>query len=491
MHEAENELLSLRLSIATCAAGGEDRKRKRIFQDLNCCYECSDDGEEDQENLLGFLQARENMLKLDPKRRGVEDSKGLHLIHLLLVSATAVDESKTAAASDNLAELYKSVSLIGDSIQRVAAYFADGLAARLLTKRSPFYPVIMKEPTPEEELSAFTDLYRASPYYQFAHFTANQAIIDAFEEEEEHNGRCLHVIDFDVSHGFQWPSLIQSLSDKASSTNTHISLRITGFGKSLEELIETETRLASFSQGCPNLDFEFQGLLRGSKPIGFSIRNNETVAVNLVFYLHTLGSSFQILDALKSVHLLNPSVVTLVEQEGSRTPRSFLSRFMESLHYFAAMFDSLDDCLPAESAERLSIEKNHFGKEIRGMINCEAGQEKYGRYERLEAWKGRMEGVGFRRAKLSSRAVSQAKLLLKIRSHCTPVEVDGRIGGGFKNGLRSLSNSMHAQNTVHGFNTQEFFSWNLAMQILLCSYASNLPSSLTTKIRSVCVHADD
>ncbi|KAL6005783.1 hypothetical protein ACLOJK_006356 [Asimina triloba] len=125
--------------------------------------------------------------------------KGLHLIHLLLVYATVINENKTVATSDNLAELYRSVSLIGNSIQLVAAYFTNSLVARLLTKRSPFYPMIMKKPTPEEELSAFTELYRASLDYQFAHFTANQDIIDAFEEEEEHNGRCLHVIDFYVS----------------------------------------------------------------------------------------------------------------------------------------------------------------------------------------------------------------------------------------------------------------------------------------------------
>ncbi|XP_058091130.1 GRAS family protein RAM1-like [Magnolia sinica] len=444
MQDAEEELLNLHLSIATYA--GKDRKRKRI-QDLNCCNQFNGyDGK-----VLGFLRTRDHMLKLDPKRDGVEDGKGLHLIHLLLVSATSVDENKIAAASENLTELYKNVSVNGDSIQRVAAYFADGLAARLLTRRSPFYEMIMKDPTPEEEFSAFTELYRASPYYQFAHFTANQAIIEAFEDEEDHNNRSLHVIDFDISYGFQWPSLIQSLSDKALSSNVHISLRITGFGRSSEELVETETRLMNFAKGCHNLDFEFEGLLRGSKSISISIKNNATVAVNLVFYLHTLGSSLQIIDALKAVYLLNPSIVILVEQEGSRTPRSFLSRFMESLHYFAAMFDSLDDCLPSESAVRLSIEKNHLGKEIKGMINCEVGHENYQRYERLEAWKERMESVGFRGVKLSSRSVSQAKLLLKIRSHCSPVEVDGRVGG-FKvferDGGRAISLGWQDRNLI-------------------------------------------
>ncbi|KAK9943379.1 hypothetical protein M0R45_008989 [Rubus argutus] len=40
--------------------------------------------------------------------------------------------------------------------KRVVAYFADGLAARLLTRKSPFYDMILNEPTHEEEFVAFT-----------------------------------------------------------------------------------------------------------------------------------------------------------------------------------------------------------------------------------------------------------------------------------------------------------------------------------------------
>lgn len=421
MQDTEEEFLNLRLATAVDTGGRRNRKKND---------ELSPFTQMGEGKLIAFLQLRDQMLKLDPRRGGVENGKGLHLIHLLLVSATAVDENNAILAAENLSELYKNVSLNGDSIQRVAAYFADGLAARVFTQRSPFYDMIMKEPTANEELLAFTELYRASPFYQFAHFTANQAIIEAFEEEEQHNNRKLHVIDFDILYGFQWPSLIQSLSDKATSSNP-ISLHITGFGKSLEELAETETRLVNFAKNCRNLDFEFNGLVRGSKPITLSVKKNEIVAVNLLLHLHTLGSDFQISETLKSVYSLNPSIVVLVEQEGSRSARSFLSRFMESLHYFAAMFDSLDACLPPESVERLSIEKNHFGKEIKSMINCKEGEEYHQRYERLEAWKERMESVGFGGVKLSSRSLSQAKLLLKIRSHCSQMEFDGG-GGGFK-----------------------------------------------------------
>ncbi|XP_017980934.1 PREDICTED: protein SCARECROW [Theobroma cacao] len=422
----EDELLNLSLSIVTDPGG--ERNRKRKTKDISKPFNPSYEGCEGK--IFRLLQVREEMLKVDHKRKKmVEDGKGLHLIHLLLITATSVDENNVNSALENLTELYQSVSLIGDSVQRVVAYFADGLAARLLTQKSPFYDMVMKEPTNEEQFLAFTCLYRVSPYYQFAHFTANQAIIEAFEKEDEINNRALHVIDFDVCYGFQWPSLIQSLSEKASSGN-RVSLRLTGYGRSSEELQETETRLVSFAGGCRNLVFEFQGLLRGSKLVNLRKKKNETVVVNLVFHLNTLNNFLKISDTLKSVHSLRPSIVILVEQEGSRSPRSFLSRFMESLHYFAAMFDSLDDCLPLESAERLSIEKNHLGKEIKSIINCDKDEDnKFPRYAKMETWKGRMESHGFEGMKMSSKSLIQAKLLLKIRTHYCPLQCEGESGG--------------------------------------------------------------
>ncbi|GLT44409.1 hypothetical protein SLA2020_183110 [Shorea laevis] len=432
MENIEQEgLLSLSLAVVSDCGGEKSRKRKRTMLNFNPLnpYEGK---------IFHLLQVREEMLKLDHKRKGVveEDGKGVHLIHLLLITATTVDENNVSTALENLRELYQTVSLIGNSVQRVVTYFADGLAARLLTRKSPFYGMIMKEPTAKEELTAYTCLYRVSPYYQFAHFTANQAILEAFEREYDVDNNGLHVIDFDLSYGFQWPSLIQSLSEKAAGGN-RIFLRLTGYGRTLEELQETETRLVSFARGFQNLVFEFQGILRGSNSnlVHSRKKKNETVAVNLCFHLNNLINSSMISDSLKLVESLKPSIVIMVEQEGSRTPRSFLSRFMESLHYYAAMFDSLDDCLPLESAERLSIEKNHLGKEIKNMLSFDKVEDpmRCPRYEKnMETWRGRMESHGFVGMKLSSKCLIQAKLLLKIRNtHYCPLFGDGE-GGWFR-----------------------------------------------------------
>lgn len=427
----EDELLNLSLSV------NRERKKKGkiiISRENNNMMSTNRNSYEGYEGkIFHLLQMREQMLR--KSTLNIEDSNGLPLIHLLLTTATSVDENNLDSSLENLTDLYQTVSLTGDSVQRVVAYFTDGLTAKLLTKKSPFYEMLMEEPTIDEEFLAFTDLYRVSPYFQFAHFTANQAILEAFEKEEEKNNRSIHVIDFDVSYGFQWPSLIQSLSEKATSGN-RISFRLTGFGKNLKELQETESRLVSFSKGFGNIVFEFQGLLRGSRVINLRKKKNETVAVNLVSYLNKMSCLLKITDTLGFVHSLNPSIVVVVEQEGSKNPsRTFLSRFTDTLHYFAAMFDSLDDCLPLESIERLRIEKKVFGKEIKSMLNnyddVDGGVD-CAKYEKMETWKSRMENHGFVGMKMSSKCLIQAKLLLKMRTHYCPLQFEEEGGGGFR-----------------------------------------------------------
>ena len=63
------------------------------------------------------------MIKLDDKKKAVVEDFGkkFHLIHLLRITSTEADESNVGSTLENLKELYQSVSLIGDSVQRVVA----------------------------------------------------------------------------------------------------------------------------------------------------------------------------------------------------------------------------------------------------------------------------------------------------------------------------------------------------------------------------------
>ncbi|CAM0904620.1 unnamed protein product [Alopecurus aequalis] len=392
----------------------------------------------DRARVMRLLQARDRLAKVELYHHdddaGAEG--GLRLMRLLLSSAAAGEVGDTHAAAVALREVYRHASFrAGEPVQRVAAYFADALASRLLLPSPP--PAATT--TRAEQFLALTMFYQASPLYQFAHFTANQAIVEAFEAGGR---RRLHVVDFDFSFGFQWPSLIQSLSDAATNSSSHddsgdywdepVSLRITGFGTSASELRDTEARLTRFADGCPNLRFEFEGVVNDGPE---DVRHNRinvdlaaTVVVNLVF--PAAASSRESRSTLAFIRSLDPSLVFLIDKADesnvngatrSRNSASLLPRFAASLRYYAAVFESLHECLPADSAERLAIERDHLGVEISDAM---AASPDHCHSDRVVDWTETLERAGFEGARLTSRTVSQAKLLLKMKS--------GGCGGGFR-----------------------------------------------------------
>ncbi|KAF0893808.1 hypothetical protein E2562_029694 [Oryza meyeriana var. granulata] len=428
--------LTLSLGIDGCAAAA--KKRKVGDGSVDGGGGATHGTAVDWDTSVRVLQARDRTVKQakafdhgDDGGMAVSSSDGsgggMELMHLLMSAVAAGEVSDVRGAAAALQEVYRRASCRGgDPGQRVAAYYADALASRLAGHRSS--PVRSPAPpvaTPAERFLAYTMFYQASPFYQFAHFTANQAIVEAFEAGSR---RRLHVVDFDVSYGFQWPSLIQSLSDTAAPTGSSshdddsgcddglASLRITGFGASADELRETEARLARFAAGCPNLRFEFEGIVSGlnSRHGRVRIDDDETVVVNLVFPAaqNATTSSREACASTTVAHILslNPAMVFLIEKHDggggdNATGRSasLLPRFAASLRHFAAVFDSLHECLPADSAERLAIERNHLGREISDAVASLDHQRHGGGGDHAASWKAVMEGAGFEGVKLSSR----------------------------------------------------------------------------------------
>lgn len=445
--------MNLSLSLGVNGGGAAAKKRKVMDGVGDVGVLVAADGG-DHATVMRLLQARDRMVKveLDHDDGDVSGRGASPLMRLLLSSAVAGEVGDTHAAAVALQEVYRHASFRGgDPAQRVAAYFADALASRLLL--SPPAKTTTTT-TREEQFLAFTMFYQASPFYQFAHFTANQAIVEAFEAGGR---RRLHVVDFDVSFGFQWPSLIQSLSDAATTSSSQssqddsgdccdepVSLRITGFGASADELRDTEARLARFADGCPNLRFEFEGVVNNVPEDGRHERIKTdpaaTVVVNLVFPAaqNARASSWDPRSALAHIRSLNPSLVFLIDKihEGSggikgagrSASAGLLPRFAANLRYYAAVFESLHECLPADSAERIAIERDHLGVEISDAM-ASLDRRRHGGDRAADqisrSWKGRLESAGFEDARLSSRTVSQAKLLLKMKS-------GGCGGGGFR-----------------------------------------------------------
>ncbi|CAH1453893.1 unnamed protein product [Lactuca virosa] len=131
----DEQLLSLGLAIVIDSGSGRERKVKRKRREG---FKPLDTNGVSEGNIYSLLEMREIMLK---------------------------KENKTPEIST------------GDSVQRVAAYFADGLVARLLTRRSPFHSMIMKEPAPEDEFLAYMELYNILPVCSFHRKPVDHGII--------------------------------------------------------------------------------------------------------------------------------------------------------------------------------------------------------------------------------------------------------------------------------------------------------------------------
>ncbi|XP_018432923.2 protein SCARECROW [Raphanus sativus] len=374
-------------------------------------------------NTAEALRERKEEIK-----RQKQDEEGLHLLTLLLQCAEAVSADNLEEANKLLLEISQLSTPYGTSAQRVAAYFSEAMSARLLNSCLGIYAALPSRWMPQTHslkmVSAFQVFNGISPLVKFSHFTANQAIQEAFEKED-----CVHIIDLDIMQGLQWPGLFHILASRPGGP-PHV--RLTGLGTSMEALQATGKRLSDFADKL-GLPFEFCPL---AEKVGnldaerLNVRKREAVAVH--WLQHSLydvtGSDTHTLWLLQR---LAPKVVTVVEQDLSHAG-SFLGRFVEAIHYYSALFDSLGASYGEESEERHVVEQQLLSKEIRNVLAV-GGPSRSGEVK-FESWREKMQQCGFKGISLAGNAATQATLLLGMfpSDGYTLVDDNGTLKLGWK-----------------------------------------------------------
>ncbi|XP_057961151.1 DELLA protein GAI1-like [Malania oleifera] len=332
---------------------------------------------------------------------------GIRLVHTLTACAEAVQQDNLKLAE----ALVKQAGILAASqagpMGKVATYFAEALARRIyrLYSQNPLDPILSD--------TLQMHFYEICPYLKFAHFTANQAILEAFAGKKH-----VHVIDFSMKQGMQWPVLMQALALRPGGPPT---FRLTGIGPpttdNTDHLQEVGWKLAQLADTI-RVKFEYKGFVANSladlDASMLDLRPGEAVAVNSVFELHRLlarpGGIEKVLSAVKQ---MNPEIVTLVEQEANHNGPVFLDRFMESLHYYSTLFDSLEGCgasAPVNGDDKLMSEV-YLGRQICNVVACEGGDREE-RHETLAQWRTRFVEAGFASVQLGSNAFKQASMLL-------------------------------------------------------------------------------
>ncbi|KAK1403223.1 DELLA protein GAI [Heracleum sosnowskyi] len=369
------------------------------------------------------------------KEEGSAD--GMRLVQLLIACAEAVACRDKLHASTLLSELRSNALVFGTSFQRVASCFVQGLSDRLalvqpLGTVGVVIPHLKTMAISSEKEEALSLVYNICPHIQFGHFVANSMILEAFEGESS-----VHVVDLGMSlglrHGHQWRSLMNSLANRAGKPRR---LHITGVGNCAEHLQEIGDDLEQYAFSL-GLNFEFSVVecnLENLQPRAFKLIEGEVLVINSILHLHcVVKESRGALNAvLQKLHQLSPKYLILVEQDSSHNGPFFLGRFMEALHYYSAIFDSLDTMLPRYDTRRAKIEQFYFAEEIKNIVSCE-GPARVERHERADQWRRRMSRAGFQSAPI--KKITQTKQWLekmKISEGYTTVEEKGCLILGWK-----------------------------------------------------------
>ncbi|KAI3742810.1 hypothetical protein L1987_60506 [Smallanthus sonchifolius] len=385
----------------------------------------------DQNTVTAAAQATAIALrekKREEVRQQKRDEQGLHLLTLLLQCAELVSTNNFEEANKMLLEISELSTPYGTAAQRVATYFSEAMSARLMSSYLGIYttlpPSVIVSQSLKKMTSAFQVFNGISPFVKFSHFTANQAIQEAFEREDR-----VHIIDLDIMQGLQWPGLFHILASRPGGPPF---VRLTGFGNSLDALEATGKRLSDFAEKL-ELPFEFSGVtdkVGNLKPERLNVSKREAVAVH--WLQHSLydvtGSDSNTLWFLKR---LAPKVVTVVEQDLSHAG-SFLGRFVEAIHYYSALFDSLGSSYGEESEERHVVEQQLLSKEIRNVLAI-GGPSRTGEVK-FSNWREKLEQCGFKGISLAGNAAAQASLLLGMfpSNGYTLVEDKGTLKLGWK-----------------------------------------------------------
>nr|GEW96118.1 scarecrow-like protein 14 [Tanacetum cinerariifolium] len=135
--------------------------------------------------------------------------------------AQAVSSSNKFEVEKFLKKIKSHSSPRGDSEQRLAHYFANTLEARFQGTGMDLYANLASSKINSSDIIKAYQVYVSTcPFKKMSNIYANKVIGNLARGYPK-----LHIIDFGILYGFQWPCLIQGLSARPSGPP---SLKITG-----------------------------------------------------------------------------------------------------------------------------------------------------------------------------------------------------------------------------------------------------------------------
>ncbi|VAI04575.1 unnamed protein product [Triticum turgidum subsp. durum] len=369
-------------------------------------------GIEDLHIAMGTEAEKNHRKGTGKAARGRRGASEVDLRTMLIHCAQAVATGDHRGSNELLRQIKQHSSPKGDATQRLAYCFAEGLEARLAGTGSHVYQSLVAKSTSVGEFLRAYKLYMAASSFRKVNFIfVGKIIMDAMVGKSR-----LHIVDYNVEYGFQWPGLLQMLAEREGGPPevriTGIDLPQPGFHGAYH-IEETGRRLRNFARvfGVP---FKFRGIpakRETVRPEDLNIDRDEVlVVISLCQFRHLMDESLgfdgpsprdQVLNNIKK---MRPDVFIHGIMNGSYGATSFLTRFREALFHYSAQFDLLDTTVPRDNEGRLLLERDIFGRSCLNVLACE-GADRVERPETYKQWQLRNHRAGLRQLPLNPEVV--------------------------------------------------------------------------------------
>eukprot|EP00850_Spirogloea_muscicola_P018930 SM000179S03402 [mRNA] locus=s179:251037:253328:+ [translate_table: standard] len=227
----------------------------------------------------------------------------------------------------------------GSAAQRTTHYVIEALTVRTQGAGEARY-ADPQETSPEELAECQLEFATRLPYVQFAHLSANAAILDAVAGDTK-----VHIVDLSMWQGGQWEALLHHLARRPGGPPEIRISTVDVLDANLSHCMSSPMDYSATCKGLHQLaerlgftSFAFNIIsarLENLRPAVLDLEDGEALVVNAALRLHTLPDK-SVLKAsprdivLKALHTLKPRVVSLVEISSNHNFQFFLQRFKES-----------------------------------------------------------------------------------------------------------------------------------------------------------------
>ncbi|XP_010547546.1 PREDICTED: scarecrow-like protein 32 [Tarenaya hassleriana] len=360
---------------------------------------------------------------------------------LLVHCANAIESNDATLAQQIMWVLHNIAPHDGDSNQRLTSAFLRALVSRAASKSPSLAAAVADTDNLAAaaaevhrfsviELAGFVDL---TPWHRFGFTAANAAILEAVEGYS-----AVHIVDLSLTHCMQIPTLIDAMASrlrKPPLLKLTVAATAGGgdspplpplLGVSYEDL---GSKLVNFAT-TRNIVMEFR-IIPSTYSDGFSsliehlriqpFTFNEALVINCHMMLHyvpdeTLTPTSSPEKSLRGVFLkelraLNPTIVTLIDEDADLTSNNLVCRLRSAFNYLWIPYDTMDTFLTRGSKQREWYEADISWK-IENVVANE-GSARVERAEPKSRWVDRMTAAGFTGVGFGKEAAAEVKVMLE------------------------------------------------------------------------------